>query len=122
MKKYLEKNEIKLLDGSFKEQPIKDTEEKIGEGTYRKTVKAWKERNNNALRNVTNREELERRFEMFIKSLKGFTDWDKEKGTIKDWEDYQLKRWEAYKDLTKADKDLPESLTTREAICDAEKK
>lgn len=122
MKKYLEKNEIKLLDGFFKEQPIKDTEEKIGEGTYRKTVKAWKERNNNALRNVTNREELERRFEMFIKSLKGFTDWDTVGGKIEDWEDYQLKRWEAYKDLTKADKDLPESLTTREAIRDAEKK
>ena len=35
---------------------------------------------------------------------------------IKDWEDYQLKRWEAYKDLTEKDEDLP----NREEIRNAE--
>ena len=124
MKKYLEKNDdIELSDDeSFKKQTIKDTEKEISKVTYEKIVKAWKEKNDNALRNVTNREELEKRFEMFIKSLKGFTDWNTAGGTIKDWEDYQLKRWEDYKDLTKEDKELPQSLTTREAIRKAEEK
>ena len=123
MEEYLRKNDdIKLSDDkSFDEKQIKGTTEKIGKNTYQRTVKAW-EKKNDLVRNVTNRKNLNERFKMFLESLKGFTDWDTVGGKIEDWEDYQLKRWEAYKDLTKADKDLPESLTTREAIRDAEKK
>jgi len=122
MKKYLMKNGIELSDKSFdKRQTSKDTREEIYRNTYRKTVEAWVKKND-SLRNVADRKKLKERFKMFLKSLKGFTDWDTAGGTIKDWENYQLKRWEAYKDLTKQDKDLPESLTTRKEIRDAEKK
>ena len=99
----------------------KYTEESIGRRDYEDVTEQWVKKND-SLRNVADREKLEERFKMFLKSLKGFTDWNTEGGTIKDWKDYQLKRLEAYKDLTKRDKDLPESLTTRKEIRDAEKK
>lgn len=115
------KEKIDWYDSSFREVDNKDTEESIGRQDYEDVTEQWVKKND-SLRNVTNRGDLEKRVQMFLESLKGFTDWDTEGGTIKDWEDYQLKRWEAYKDLTKKDKDLPKSLTTRKAIRDAEKK
>ena len=122
MKKYLRENDTVISDDeSFNEKKIKETEGKIEKNTYQEIVKAWGKKNN-AVRNVTDREKLEGRFERFMKSLKGFTDWNTAGGDIKDWEKYQLKRWEAYKDLTKADEDLPKSLTTRKEIRKAEKK
>jgi hypothetical protein len=119
MEKY--KGEIDWEDSSFREVNNKDTKKSIEKRDYEDVTKQWVKKND-SLRNAEDRKKLEERVEMFLKSLKGFTDWDTEGGTIKDWEDYQLKRLEVYKDLTKQDKDLPKSLTTREEIRDAEKK
>ena len=116
MKEYLRKDEIAVSDKSFEQKQIKDTTKKIGKNTYRETVEAWVKKNNACRLNAEGREKLEERFKMFLKSLKGFTDWD----TVKGWEAYQLKRLEAYKNLTKRDKDLPKSLTTRKEIRNAE--
>ena len=120
MEKY--KKEIDW-DNPYFERKIKnkDTNEFIEAGDYQDITKQWVNKND-TFRGVKDRKKLEKRFKLFLQSLKGFTDWNTEGGTIKDWEDYQLKRWEAYKDLTKKDGDLPKSLTTREQIREAEKK
>ena len=106
-------------DNSFEPIKNKDTQEHIRKINYKKITEKWVKKND-ALRNESeDRKALKERCESFLESLRGFTDWDTEGGTMKDWEDYQLKRWEAYKDLTKEDKDLSESLTTRKAIREA---
>ncbi len=119
MKKY--KDQILWKNKSFKAVKHKDTNQNVGEEDYQKITENW-EKKNSTFRSVSDRKNLEKRFGEFLKSLRGFDDWDTEGGTIKDWEDYQLKRLEVYKDLTKKDEDLPKSLTTREEIRDAEKK
>lgn len=120
MKKYQEV--INWNDASFKKIKTKDTQEYIKKGSYKAITEKWVEKND-ALRNESkDRKELENRFKLFLETLRGFTDWDTEGGTVEDWEKYQLKRWEAYKDLTKKDKDLPKSLTTQKAIRDAQAK
>jgi len=119
MKRYQEV--INWNDNSFEPIKNKDTQEHIRKINYKNITEKWVEKND-ALRNE-NRKALEDRCKMFLETLRGFTDWDTtEGGTIKDWEDYQLKRWEAYKDLTKKDEDLPKSLTTLKAVRNAEKK
>ena len=114
------KEEIDWYDSSFKGVNNKDTGKSIEREDYEDVTKQWVKKND-SLRNVADRKKLAKRFEMFLGTLKGFTDWDTEGGTIKDWEKYQSDRLEKYKDLTKDDNNLPESLTTWKAIRDAEK-
>lgn len=110
MKRYQEV--INWNDNSFEPIKNKDTQEHVRKINYKNITEKWVEKNDALRKKSKDRKKLEERCELFLKSLRGFTDWDTKGGTMKEWKDYQLKRWEAYKDLT--NEDLPNSLTTLE--------
>ena len=98
----------------FPEIRNKETLKTVHIQDYQKAVENLFKDSNNALRKKSkDRKALEERCKLFLESLRGFTDWDTGGGTMKEWKDYQLKRWEAYKDLNKKYSwDFPESSTT----------
>ena len=103
-----------LWNDFFKTVKLKGGD-RIEKGDYVDAVGKWVNKND-TFRNESDRKKVEKRFKAFLKSLRGFDDWDTAGGDMKRWEAYQLKRWEAYADLETEDKDLPESLLNKAAI------
>ena len=106
--------EIPWRNDFFKTVKLKGGD-RIEKGDYVDAVGKWVNKND-TFRNESDRKKVEKRFKAFLKSLRGFDDWDTAGGDMKRWEAYQLKRWEAYADLETEDKDLPESLLNKAAI------